>query len=124
MNQDHHPLAQKWREQAASYEGDGQLGAALLRRVANELETYELERTNQPLTLDEAADVSGFHRDHIARLLAQEENGLENVGRKGAPLVRRGDLPMKGRRKSTATSAIVKTVEDAGGLSIPTHRRK
>jgi len=118
-----HPLAQKWRQRAAEYELDGQPGAAVLRRVANELEQFEIERSNEPLDLTAAAEVSGFHRDHIARLLAQEENGLENIGQKGHPLVRRGDLPMKGRRKSSATSDIVRAVEDAGGLSIRTHRR-
>src|SRR5438094_10165100 len=94
-----HPLAQKWTQEAEAYERDGQPSGAILRRVANELLTYERERALQELTLDEGARESGRHKDTIARWIDQGE--LENVGTKGRPRVRRGDLLEKLRTSYT-----------------------
>ena len=41
----------------------------------------------------QAAEESGYTPDHISRLIAEKR--IKNVGRKGKPLVRRGDLPRK-----------------------------
>ncbi len=47
----------------------------------------------RPLTLQQAADESGFSYGHMQRLVSEGE--LENVGAPGSPRVRRGDLPRK-----------------------------
>ncbi|MFZ5625226.1 MAG: hypothetical protein ACOY71_12525 [Gemmatimonadota bacterium] len=48
---------------------------------------------DEPLTLKEAARLTGYSIDHLCRLV--REGKLANVGRKHAPRVRRGDLAPK-----------------------------
>ena len=48
-----------------------------------------------PLTLEQAAQRSGYSRDHIGRLL--RSGRLENVGSRGRPRVRASDLPVKAK---------------------------
>lgn len=45
------------------------------------------------LRLDEAAHLSGYSRDHLARLI--REGRIPNAGRPRAPRIRRADLPRK-----------------------------
>lgn len=103
MDRAHHPLAQKWREEAAVYERDGQPGAAMLRRVANELEEHEENWDNEVLTLDEAAAESGYHKDSLSRMMS--EGKVPNAGKPGAPRIRRRDLPRKPRTQPVSQSA-------------------
>jgi hypothetical protein len=84
-------LAVAWREQAARYEADGQPGAALLRRVAGELEATVRAQRVETLTLQQAAEETGLSYDTVQRRVATGR--LPNVGRRGAPRVRRCDLP-------------------------------
>ena len=54
------------------------------------------------LTLDQAAQESGYSAEHLGRLL--RGGVLPNAGRKGAPLICRGDLPQKaGALRATGT---------------------
>ncbi len=90
-NGNHHPLAQKWRQEADQNERRGLKEVAnFARSFADELDIYERERGLETLSLSQAAVESGRHPDTIARYIADGE--LENVGKKGSPLVRRGDL--------------------------------
>jgi hypothetical protein len=103
----HHPMAQKWRQEADRDEQRGLKDvAAMGRHFADELDGYERDRGQERLTLSQAAAESGRHKDTIARYIDQGD--LENVGKKGSPLVRRGDLLAKlkkpTRRKTTLTS--------------------
>ena len=109
MDQDHHPLAARWREEAQLLRRCGAHEAATTREAcADELDAYERERGLQPLTLTQASAESGRHKDTIARYI--DEGELENVGKKGSPLVRRGDLLAKltkpsPRKKITPTTS-------------------
>jgi len=86
--------------------------AALLRRhespaaVAYEYCATQLERTldtlaDQLLALRDAAATSGYSEDHLGRLV--REGKIKNHGRRGRPLIRRGDLPV--RRPTTIAPA-------------------
>jgi hypothetical protein len=90
----HHPIAEQWRREADSFERRGQTSpAAMLRSCAEDLEYYEVKRGLEELTLKEAAKESGYSTSQLARQIS--DGKLENVGKKGAPRVRRCDLPMK-----------------------------
>jgi hypothetical protein len=58
-----------------------------------ELEKALRQDFDEPLTLREAANVLGFTDDYLGRLVRQGK--LQNIGRRNAPRVRRGDLPRK-----------------------------
>ena len=87
-------LAASWRSEAE-----------LLRRrgigdLAHMVESYALELDealegleNEALTLGEAAEESGYSKDHLARLA--REGKIPNAGRPGAPRIRRANLPTK-----------------------------
>ena len=86
-------LVAQWREQASAYDRDGQPGAKLLRRVADELEQMWSDWSTEPLTIAQAARESGFSKAHLRRLVA--EGKLPDVAAEGETMVRRGDLPWK-----------------------------
>jgi excisionase family DNA binding protein len=87
-------LAAAWREQAARYEADGQPGAALLRRVAGELEAAVRALAIEALTLREAAAELGLSYSTVQRKVATGE--LPNAGTTHRPRVRRCDLRRRG----------------------------
>lgn len=88
------PLASTWRQRA---EEERDLGAEAQARTlewcADQLESRAREWENEKLTLEAAADESGYSRDHLSRLIAEEV--LPNAGKSGAPRIRRRDLPRK-----------------------------
>jgi hypothetical protein len=61
--------------------------------MLRELEAALEAERSEVLTLAEASQLSGFSAEHLSRLV--RDGRLANVGRKGAPRVRRGDLPLK-----------------------------
>ncbi|HEX9282365.1 MAG TPA: hypothetical protein VEK77_13080 [Gemmatimonadales bacterium] len=77
-------LVARWRAQAAAYEQDGQPGAALLRRVAEELERAQREHALAELTMAQAAAESGYSASQLRKRFP------------GRRTVRRLDLPRKG----------------------------
>ncbi len=84
-------VADRWREEAAVYERDGVLGhAAVLRRLASELEAVLAEWWVEPLGIEEAADEVGCAYEAMAKRIRR--GSLPNAGEKGRPLVRRCDL--------------------------------
>jgi len=87
-------LVRHWRAEAASLRGWGACAeATVLERAADELEHATREDMNEALTLEDAARRTGYSAEHLGRLVRQGK--LENVGRKHAPRVRRGDLRPK-----------------------------
>jgi hypothetical protein len=76
------------------YGGDGI--ARAIEQCARELEATDAAGQDAVLTLTEAARESGHSVEHIGRLVRQ--GVIPNSGRKGAPRVRRGDLPRRARR--------------------------
>lgn len=92
-----HALPVKWRAEADAYKRDGVPGhAALLRRVAEELEAAWREHELEALTLEQAAEESGYSYSALQKKIASGE--LPNAGSKHRPRVRRRDLPKKGAR--------------------------
>lgn len=71
--------------------------ASLNERHASELEAAIAAHDDEPLTLEQGASESGLSVDRLRHKIADGE--LPNAGRKGAPRIRRGDLPRK-RTKS------------------------
>ena len=64
-----------------------------LQSIADDIEEHELAHSLEELTLSEAADETGYSYSAIQKMVRAGE--LENLGGKGSPRVRRGDLPKK-----------------------------
>ena len=64
-----------------------------LLSVADEIEERALAHALEELTLRDAAEESGYSYSAIQKMVANGE--LSNLGDKGSPRVRRGDLPRK-----------------------------
>lgn len=87
-------LVSAWRQRVADLRRYGAIpNAATLEAAADELEAALREQAEEPLTLPEASCASGYSADHLGREI--REGRLQNVGRKGAPRIRRADLPCK-----------------------------
>ncbi len=97
-------LAARWDADAETLERhEDARGATLCRRFAAELREAVRADQDRPLTVAEAALESGFSEDHLRREVASGR--IPNAGRKGAPRIRRADLPLKrnGRGKTGAS---------------------
>lgn len=68
---------------------------------ADELEKALAAEEQQPLTLRQAANLSGYSVDHLGRLV--REGKIPNAGRPNAPRVRRADVPNKPGRPQPGT---------------------
>ena len=91
-------LLTAWRERAAYLESFGDpTSAKLWRLAAVELEHVLQALGAETLTLTEAAALSGYSADHLGWLV--KKGKLRNYGRKNAPRLRRGDLPLKSPTK-------------------------
>lgn len=109
-------LLDAWRNEVSELT-DRYAQPALASITTNHIKELEKALRNdfdQPLTLREAAKVSGFTEDHIGRLVRQGK--IANLGRTNAPRVRRGDLPTKvgasdllGLRESSRTLTVSPT---------------
>lgn len=87
-------LAADWREFAVRQREVGAVAQAFtLDWCAEKLEERSLNWERETLTLKQAAEESGYSRDHLGRLLASEI--LPNAGEPYAPRIRRRDLPRK-----------------------------
>jgi hypothetical protein len=86
-------LAERWRARAEQLERFAPAAAVAFRDCAAELDAQLRATSEAVLTIEEAALVSGFSKDHIRHQLAA--GAIANVGRKGRPRVRAGDLPRK-----------------------------
>ena len=93
-------LAEQWRDKHApllrSY-GD-ERGAQICEYHAGQLEEALHERESQPLSVAEAAAECGYSRSRLYHALA--EGTLLNCGKRGAPRIRRCDLPRKARGRA------------------------
>lgn len=87
-------LATSWRSDAETLRRRGcEEAARLLATCADELDEARSAGDDEPLSLADAAQVSGYSRAHLRRLLA--DGALRDVAARGAPRLRRGDLPRK-----------------------------
>lgn len=97
-------LLDAWRAEAEMLRGryGDERGARLCEVHADELEARLIMHLDEELTLQEAATESGYSYQHLRALIAGGQ--LTNVGRKGAPRVRRRDLPRKPRSATQVTT--------------------
>lgn len=87
-------LIAEWRQRADRYEADGvESHARLLRSNADELERARDAALGEPLTVAAAAVLSGYSTQHLKKLL--HDGAIPNVGKPGAPRIRRGDVPRR-----------------------------
>ena len=115
-------LAAHWEADAEVLERRGDpRGATLCRQCAVELREAIRAEGNSSLTLSEAARESGYSEDHLRHKVAEGE--IPNAGRKGAPRIRKCDLPRKPGRKETgvgpeaAASEILRATRGRRSLS-------
>ena len=88
-------LPAAWRSRAVQLEPYSTAAAEAFRTAAGELDAALRETADAELTLDEAAADSGYSKRRLREMIAS--GTLPNAGRKGAPRLRRGDLPRKPR---------------------------
>jgi hypothetical protein len=82
--------------------------------AANELAKALQLQVEACLTMKDAARVSGFSAEHLARLV--REGKLPNAGRLGRPRVRVGDLPQKRPAIAAKLAPLYDPVTDARAL--------
>lgn len=90
-----------WRDRAKSLrELALEAVARAYERAAHDLEEALANDEGELMTLQEAAEASGYSADHLGRMV---RNGtIQNAGRHGAPRIRVGDLPRKVARAPDA----------------------
>jgi hypothetical protein len=88
-------LFARWQARRADWKRFGVHveGAVLADEVLADLALLEQSEGDEILSLAAASSVSGYSRDHLARLIRQ--GTIPNAGRPNAPRVRRRDLPRK-----------------------------
>ena len=95
----------RWRTRLTAFqEMHAQVdGEATARQVLADLEGMADVHEDAPLSLTQASQEGGVSTRQLARLI--EDGKLENVGRKGAPRVRRRDIPRKAVAERTIASS-------------------
>ncbi len=91
-------LAARWREEAGLLRGYGasEAGAAAELHAQQLTEAIE-EAEHEELTLDEAARASHYSKRRLREMVA--DGTIPNAGRKGAPRIKRKDLPKRTKSK-------------------------
>lgn len=102
MHDDPHALPALWRARADALDQYASTAAATTcRTLAEELELALRAEDNDTVTLAEAEKIGGFTADWLSRLIRQGK--IENLGKRGAPRIRRSDIPYRpghGHRRS------------------------
>ena len=93
-------LTTTWRDRADEIRrltgGAANDAARIWEMAADEWEEHLDRYLSEPLNLQDASRESGYSAGHLGRLVREGE--IPNAGRPNAPLVRRGDLPLKAGR--------------------------
>lgn len=89
-------LLTRWRTRAEELRPYAAPAAEAFTRAADELDAEIRTAADESLGLSDAARESGYSERRLRELVAGGE--LENVGRKGSPRFRRGDLPHRPKR--------------------------
>ncbi len=91
-------LADGWEADARKLREYGQESAAKIAELhARQLRDALRGAGEEALTLAEAAAESGYSKRRLREFVS--EGSIPNAGRKGAPRIRRGDLPKKAKRQ-------------------------
>lgn len=88
-------LPDTWRERAADLRrwAAAEGAARALEAAADELEGALRAAADETLTLTQASRESGYSARRLRELIA--DGTIPQAGRKGAPRIRRGDLPVR-----------------------------
>jgi len=112
-------LAPGWRSTARLFRDHAEESVArAYEACAKDLERILTSLGDTPLTLQEAAEESGYSADHLGRLV--REGSIPNSGRHGSPRIARRDLPRKSEMASQperghlSPTQIVRSVINAG----------
>ncbi len=91
----HHELRDRWESRRDEYRRFGVHvdGAKVVEAFLEDLETVESEQGDEILTLAQAALESEYGKDHLSWLI--RSGRIPNAGQRGAPRIRRRDLPVK-----------------------------
>jgi hypothetical protein len=108
-------LIAMYRDDAARFRRYGDDRALMLERVVRDLEEVAAAEADAVLTLGEGARESGYSADHLGRLV--REQAIPNAGRKGAPRIRRRDLPRRAPGVAVATRSAYDADADARSLA-------
>ena len=84
-------------------------GAKVIDAFLSDLAATVQEGADELLSIRQAAELSGYSVEHLARTV--RNGGIPNSGRRNKPLIRRGDLPRK--PKSLLASADEKAYDAA-----------
>ena len=106
-------LVSKYRRRKAEFAGVGAQvdGAAICGEILSDLELLWVTEEDGRLTLAQAAQRSGYSKDHLARMVRQGKiPDLRAPGSKGRILIRAADLPSRPARHHNSTT-------DAHGLA-------
>ena len=95
----HAELRERWERRREDYGRTHATldGVAVADEVLHDLDVLESAATEEVLTLQQAANLSGYSLDHLSRQI--REGKLPNAGRKGVPRIRQGDLPSRPTRR-------------------------
>lgn len=108
-------LAERWEAEAQLLRRHGCESAATTAELhASQLRDALRAVEFETLTLEQAAEVSGYSYGHLSDLIRQ--GVIRDAGRKGSPRIRRADLPR--RPGSSSPSSRIELVEQ----SIQAHR--
>ena len=91
-------LASDWRKKAKEFRQFGaDEQAVTLEYCADDLEETSRVWQTEPLTLEEAAQGTGYSYSSLQKRVSDGE--IPNIGKPGAPRVQRQDLPRKTPRR-------------------------
>lgn len=101
MSQPINALVKKWRNESETlrYRYSDERLASLCESHARELEVALRTSLSRQVTLNRAAEISGYSKSHLRRLM--DQGTIPNVGEPGAPRVRVSDLPFKTGKMTT-----------------------
>ena len=110
------PFVARWEARAEAMARLGALvsGAALIGEILADYESANAGRSDEILTLAQAADESGYSTDHLRLLIRQAK--IPNAGRHRSPRIRRRDIPRKPGSPSPPTG--VRYLPSASALRV------
>jgi hypothetical protein len=108
-------LIVQWRERAQVLHAEGCSAVAAAReRCANELEALLHTIDTEALSIDQAANESGYSAEHLRRIL--RKTPALNAGRAGKPLILRRNVPRKAKSLVGTSGLMYDPVADARSL--------
>jgi len=109
-------LQAKWDLQRNTFDRTGAMvnGSKIIAQFLADLASVEASEADRILTLREAAAMSGYSVDHLARLV--RDGRLSNAGRLHSPRIRAADLPRRPKQFDGSTKCSYDVSTDARTL--------